>query len=353
VARPRPPLLPLHELTPDQLADCFAVLLEKTRGLTQQAKPFYTCRFADRRRTVTSMIWADTDLFVPCERDWKTHHFYKIRGTFQQHEKYGPQLEIAQIRPVKPEDAADGFAPEKLVDASRHDIETMWNELLELVNTHIHDEPLRQLTLGLLHTHAGAFKRLHASAGKFYPFVGGLLEHTLSVANNSLLLAERYIAYYPDLQPPLNMEVLLAAAVLHDLGRVPEFGDDFAGREPTLDGRLTGHLLLARDLIRDAANAQGDVHEERLRLLEHLVLTHLTHPEWGSPRLPMVPESLILHHADDLDAKMEMYARCLMRDSTPGPFTERDPVIGKALWKGRTLGSETENEDTEDQGVPG
>jgi len=74
-----------------------------------------------------------------------------------------------------------------------------------------------------------------------------------------------------------------------------------------------------------------------VQLLEHLILSHLTLPEWGSPRLPLIPECLILHHADDLDAKLEMYVRCLTRDAAAGPFTDRDPVLGRQLYKGRNL----------------
>jgi 3'-5' exoribonuclease len=66
-----------------------------------------------------------------------------------------------------------------------------------------------------------------------------------------------------------------------------------------------------------------------------LLLSYLAIPEWGSARLPCVPECLILHHADDLDAKMEMYLRCLTRDTSPGPFTDPDPVLGKSLLKER------------------
>jgi 3'-5' exoribonuclease len=72
-------------------------------------------------------------------------------------------------------------------------------------------------------------------------------------------------------------------------------------------------------------------------LLEHMILTHLELPQWGSARLPLVPEVLILHHADDLDAKLDMYVRCLSRDKEPGPFTARDPALGKRLLKGRSL----------------
>jgi 3'-5' exoribonuclease len=98
---------------------------------------------------------------------------------------------------------------------------------------------------------------------------------------------------------------------------------------------LFGHLLLGRDLVRDAARAQGDVNPELLRLLEHVLLSYLALPEWGSPRLPLVPEALILHHADDLDAKLEMYVRCLTRDRAEGPLTDRDPVLNRQLFKGR------------------
>ncbi len=76
---------------------------------------------------------------------------------------------------------------------------------------------------------------------------------------------------------------------------------------------------------------------ELVQMLEHIILSHLALPEWGSPRLPLIPECLIIHHADDLDAKLEMYVRCLMKDKETGPFTARDAVLGKQLFKGRTV----------------
>ena len=76
---------------------------------------------------------------------------------------------------------------------------------------------------------------------------------------------------------------------------------------------------------------------ELLQLLEHLLIAHLNLPEWGSPWLPLVPECLIVHHADDLDAKLEMYVRCLSRDREAGAFTARDPVLGRQLYKGRSV----------------
>ncbi len=336
MAKTRPTFAPLHQLTPDQYADCFVQLVDKAHGSTREGKPFYTCRFRDARRTVTAVVWSDSLLFRPCEAEWEVGQFFKVRGTFRQPEKYGPQLDLEQIRPVQESDREAGFDPAALVDRSRFDAEAMFTELRELAENKITDEPLRRLVLTLLDRHAEPFKRLPATPNKFHPFAGGLLEHTLSVTKSCLWLAERYATHYADLHPPLNKDLVVAGAVLHDLGRVAEFADEL-GRQPTVPGRMIGHLMLGRDLVRDAAREQGDVNGELVRMLEHIVVAHLALPEWGSPRLPLIPECLIVHHADDLDAKLEMYARCLSRDQSPGPFTDRDPVLNRQLLKGRSV----------------
>ncbi len=337
MARTKPPLLALHELVPDQSGDCFVLLAEKQRSLTQSGKPYFTCRFADCQRTVTTMVWSDSPLFEKCEREWQPYRFYKIRGTYREHERYGHQFELIQIRPVNEGDSQEGFDEATLVEHSRWPREQMWRDLLELAQTQIVDEPLRRLVCTLLDQHAERLQRLPASQGRYYTFVGGLLEHTLAVTRSCVWLAQRYADYYKELRPSLNRDVVIAAALLHELGRVAEFGEDNLGRELSIPGRLLGAQLLGRDLVRAAARAQGDLNPELLGLLEHVLVSYLALPEWGSPRLPLIPEVLILHHADDLDAKLEMYIRCLTRDQAAGPFTERDPALGRSLLKSRTI----------------
>ncbi len=301
-------------------------------------KPFYTCRFTDARRTVTYMVWADSGWFEACEKDWHEGHFYKIRGGYVEHERFGGQIEITNIRPATEADRGDGFDPGELVERSRYDSEKMFAELRVLAEKHIADAPLRRLVLTILDRHAEAIKRLPATQRNFYPFQGGLLEHIYSVTHICLNLVEMYAARYTELKPPLNKDVVVAGAVLHDIGRVLELDGGEAGTaQPTVPGRLLGHLFLGRDLVRDTARELGDVNPELLQLLEHVIISHLNLPEWGSPRLPLIPESLIIHHADDLDAKLEMYARCLRKDVEAGPFTARDPVLGRQLYKGRTV----------------
>jgi 3'-5' exoribonuclease len=284
MTRAKPLLCRLCELAPGQHADFFVLLAERTKGATREGKPYYVCRFRDQRRTVTSMVWADGPWYEVCETEWRDGQFYKVRGNYGEHERYGPQIEILNIRPVTDADQAGGFSPVDFVERSRHDIEMMWAELRALAETHIADEPLRKLVLTLLERHATAFQRLPASVGKFYPFAGGLLEHTLSVTRTCLQLAERYIAHYPELKPPLNRDLIVASALLHDIGRVVELTDDILNPQPTIPGRLFGHLFLGRDLIRDTARELGDVNPELVQLLEHIVVTHLALPEWGSPR---------------------------------------------------------------------
>jgi 3'-5' exoribonuclease len=334
----KPVLAKLSDLRAGDYVDCFVQLAEKSRGTTRDGNPFFTCKFRDARRTVGAVpIWGDSPLFEQAQ-EWLVGQFFKVRATFTEHEKYGPQLDIEQIRPVEDRDRADGFTELDFTERSRHDPEAMFAELEALVTGEVADGPLRALVLSLLTANAAALKTLPASARHYYPFAGGWLEHTLSVSRNVTWLSDRYAAAFPELNPPLNRGLVIAAAVLHDIGRVREL-HAVPGQvvKDTVPGELFGHVFLAYDMIRAAAAGVPDLNPELLELLLHCVVAHLMLPHWGTTRQPCIPEVLILHHADDLDAKMEMYARCLTRDRSDGPFTDRDPVLGRPLLKKRTV----------------
>jgi 3'-5' exoribonuclease len=334
--RPKPTLARLCDLESGQFADFFALLSERIKKETRDGKPYFACRFRDARRTVGFMVWADGGWFEACEREWREGEFYKIRARYGEHEKYGPQIDIQNIRAVIEADHADGFKPADFQEHSRRSAEEMFRELRGLAESQIADEPLRQLVLTLLDRHADVFQRLPATTRHFYPFPGGLLEHTLSVTRSCLLLAEKYAAAFPELTPPLNKDVIVAGAVLHDIGRVLESQTEPAAAiQRTVPGRLVGPIFLGRDLVRDTARELGNVPPQILESLDHLLVCHLNLLEKDSPRLPLVPEALILHHADALDAYMEMFVRCLTKDREPGPFTAHDPILGRRLYKNR------------------
>jgi 3'-5' exoribonuclease len=335
MAKSKPPLVRLAALAAGQVGDFFALLAERTRGARRDGKPFYTCRFRDAERSATVMVWADGPWFEACAREWREGQFYKLRALYDEHDVYGPQLELHNLRPVTEADKAEGFDPLAFVERTRGNIDEMYLELCQLAEKNIGDAPLRRLVLTILERTKPQLLRLPATQRHFYPFAGGLLEHTLSVTQTCLQLADKYIARYPEVKPPLNRDLVIAGAILHDIGRTQEFGEDVVTVQPTTAGRLLGHLIQGRDLVRDTARELADVNPELVQLLEHIILSHLVLPEWGSPRLPLIPECLIIHHADDLDAKLEMYLRCLERDTEPGDFTARDPILGRTLYKGR------------------
>lgn len=329
MSTPKPPLEKLHELSPGQRADFFALLADRKRGLTREGRPYYHCRFRDARRTVSFMAWVDDKWFAPCEKDWQVGHFYKVRAVYGEHERYGAQIELVNLRPVTDSDRKEGFDESEFVESSRHDLHHLWSELRTLVAKHVADEPLRELALLLLDTHAEPLRRLPATRDRAYPFRGGLLEHLVSVGRIAVDLAERYALAFPELRPPLNRSLVAAGAVLHDLGRVKELGDEPATPQ-TVPGRLLGPGVLGRDLLRDAAR-ERPITDELLALLEHVLLTAHGH----GPAL--IPEALIVAHADRLDLEMAQYVRLLDRDGASGPFTDRDPGLGRSLLKERAV----------------
>ncbi len=329
------PIVPLHLFIQGQTAETFALLSDRTLGQTREYKPYYTCRFRDRYRSAVLMVWADSPWFSECETTWKVGQAYRLVVTFAWHEKFGPQIELVRLRTVIAEDRNEGYDLANLVDSSRFSIPGMWAELQQLIAGQIEREPVRRLVQSIYAKYAQRLQELPASDGKFHPFRGGWLEHILSLTRTCIGLVDHYQVQYQSVEQKLDRDLVLAGALLHDIGRVLEFRVDPLGNieQHTVPGRLLGHMILGRDLVRQAATDQGNLPGDFLERLEHLILSHLALPEWGSPRLPLIPEVLILHHADDLDAKMEMYMRCLDRDQFEGPFTARDPVLGKSLLK--------------------
>jgi 3'-5' exoribonuclease len=333
------PLLKLGEFQEGQLGDCFAQLAAKGRGSTRDGKPYYSCRFRDPLREVTVMVWSDSGLFAECQDHWQVGQFFKLRGTFGVHEKYGNQFDTEQIRQVEDRDRAEGFRELDFVDRSRFDPEQMFAELDALVTAEVSDPPLRQLTQAILHANAAAIKLLPASTRHAYPFVGGWLEHTLNVVRSCVFLAGQYAKQFPDLRPPLNRGLIVAAGALHDIGRVKSI-EPAAGILPAQTapaGELFGPLYLGYELIGTTAKTIPELSPELLELLLHMVVAHPRPPETGSNRSPRIPEALILHHADELDSRFEMYARCLKNDNAEGPFTERDSILGVTLLKKRSV----------------
>lgn len=328
----------LSDLQPGQHADCFALLESKERKHTRDGKPYYRVTFRDARRSVTSMIWADSGLFASCEQEWQPGFCYKLRGRYLENQ-YGPQLELERIRPVDVSDRGAGFNPADYYPCSRFDPEAMFRELITIAEQEISDFPLQHLTVSLLQEFRQPILTWPAAVYHHHAFRSGFLEHVLSVTKTAVFLADKYAGLYPEIQ--LSKSLVVAGAILHDIGKLWELEQRPLGAEYTPHGRLIGHIVLGRDLVRAKAAEIPHLNPELLLRLEHVILAHQGTPEWGSPVLPATPEALLVHYADDLDAKFQMMAAALSTPPGPGqdPFTTPDNPLKRRLFRGLTGGS--------------
>ncbi|NQV28000.1 MAG: HD domain-containing protein [Rhodopirellula sp.] len=320
-------ILRLSEMNPKQSGDFFAVLASREESQTKDGKPYYRVAFRDSKRKVTAMIWSDHGCFPDCNENWQVGTFYKIRGRYTEN-SYGPQIEIERIRPVEDGDAEQGFSPDDFFETTRYDRDEMFEELLSLAREHITEEPLQRLVVELL-TERADFVKTHAAASRnHHAFMGGYLEHTLSVTRTAVFLAEKYSAYYTEMKPPLSRSLVVAGAILHDIGKAEELVFKPEGWEYTPRGRLVGHIFIGRDIVLNKAATISDISPETVLRLEHIIISHQGLPEWGSPIPPSTPEALLVHYADDMDAKFHELAVQLETDSPPATeFTDyRNPL---------------------------
>lgn len=324
----------LADLEPNQQGDCFALLAACERATTRDGKPYYRCTFRDADRSVTAMVWADSAFFDDCEGSWEAGQFFKLRCRYAE-SNYGPQIELDRVRPATEEDRADGFEPESFYARSRFDPDEMFAQLTYLVEAEIENCPLRQLVAEILAEHADAIKTIPAAKRNHHAYRAGYLEHVLSVTRLAVHLADKYREYYDQMEPPLNKSLVVAGAVLHDIGKLTELDAQSHGAEYTAQGRLIGHILLGRDLVRDKARELGDIDPELQLRLEHIIVAHQNLPEWGSPIAPHTPEALLVHYADDIDAKFHMFAVPLEAEAVDGEeFTSRDNALRRQVFRG-------------------
>ncbi|MCA9269791.1 MAG: HD domain-containing protein, partial [Planctomycetales bacterium] len=148
-----------------------------------------------------------------------------------------------------------------------------------------------------------------------------------------LFLVDKYAAYYDDMTPPLSRDVAVAGALLHDIGKLREIELHQQGADYTASGALVGHVLQGRDMVREAAAGRA-IDPDLLLRLEHLIVAHQRLPEWGSPKPPMTPEALLVHYADDIDAKFHNYYAILRDDNSAGLLTSNKNLLRIKLFRG-------------------
>jgi len=323
----------LCEVGEGQTAQFYAAITARDKRMTKNNKPYFHLELCDRKRRVAARVWSDSESYNQCDRIWRIgmHLFVHAR-----HDPEWNQMLVLTARPVNDADRKDGYDPNLLIPQTRFDIETMFEELVGIART-IENESLREVVLYLLTSNEEKFKIHPAASRNHHAYRGGLLEHTLSVVHNGLMLIEKYRKYYSDYTPPLNKDLVVAGCILHDIGKLVELQSDADDISYTKPGVLVGHIIVGRDMLRDAAREVGGLDPEMLLLLEHVILSHQYMKEWDSPKEPAFPEALLVHFADDVDAKMNMYMTILEGAPEGADFSDTNNIFRRKLLHKRTI----------------
>lgn len=303
----------------DDVVACYLVL-ERRRAETRQNKPYLKLSLGDRTGTIDAFVWDEADRWEPlcC-----TDGFIGVRGRVGSYQDR-LQLKVQWIEPLKVEEADLA----RFLPSSPRDRDTMLRELDALVAS-VEDEPLRTLlrrctgkgtALGRAYRSSPAAKRNH------HAYLGGLLEHSLSVAGVCDRLAEHYRVQ----GVAVDRDLLVTGALLHDVGKVRELqpSGSFAY---TTAGQLLGHIVIGIQMVAEEAASIPGLDGERLLLLQHLVASHQGRHEWASPKVPQLLEALLLHYADDLDSKMIPASR-LVEGVEPGEWTAYDRHLERSFY---------------------
>lgn len=329
MSRPRR-ITALADLKPGEEGEFFAVLTAKEELKTREGKPYFRVTFRDARRQVTFPIWIDSRWGQECRQNWSAGRCYRLRAVYRE-SHFGPELEIRQIRELSPEQDKD-FIPEFVYASTGPPAEELFAQLLALAEAEIADAELRGLVLALLEANRDGWLRAPASTKYHFARPGGLLEHTLRVAENAVALARLYAERYAGDTALFDPALAIAGAILHDMGKLREYEDAFQPAE-TPAGGLLGHLVLGRDMLREAA-ALHPICPEKLLRLEHIIISHHGQAEFGAVRPPMTLEAILVQYANDVDVRMELAWQILAESSGQSPWTTDRNVLKQRFYRG-------------------
>ncbi len=314
----------VSDLLCGESVDQVFLVRDKDLRTTKSGDLFVTMTLTDRTGKVPARMWqASEGIFnsIP------VNGFIHAKGRTEDY-RGALQFIVQALRPF-PSDKVD---LSDFTAVSELDIEAMWAELLEILRA-VQNPHLRGLLKKFMEDRAlvTAFKQAPAAMEMHHAFVGGLLEHTLNIARAAQALLPLY--------PRVNADLVLTAAFLHDVGKVAELAGG-TSIHYTDRGQLIGHITMAAIWIEQKARVLSDELNEPfppsiLDLLQHIVLSHHGVHEYGSPKLPMIPEAFFLHYLDNLDAKMFMTVHLIANDpDADSTFTKYHNQLEARLYKG-------------------
>ncbi|MBV8200281.1 MAG: HD domain-containing protein [Acidobacteria bacterium] len=285
----------------------YALLTKKELRQDRNGKSYLDMELADASGSIVAKVWADSPAL---HGQFDLHRFIAFRGTVKSYREQ-LQLTIDECREATEDDRRLGFDEALLVPSTREDIDGLFLRLRCVMET-LERPAMRRLAAETLAIYGAELREHPAAKSMHHAYRGGLLEHVVSMAE----LAVAVCAHYHD----LDRDLMLLGVLFHDLGKLRELGA-MPANDYTLEGRLVGHVVLGRDLLRERCAAIADFPDDLRLLLEHLVLSHQGKKEFSSPVEPMTLEAVALHFIDDLDAKLNQLR--IARESSQGMLYHR------------------------------
>jgi len=305
------------DLEADQTITSFFLVWDKQIRTTREGKPFLRLELGDRTGTIEARMWENfEDPAGAIARD----DFVKVQGRVELY-RNRPQLALDRLRRAEPAevDPADYFPH------TGEDIEQLYSRLREFVAAVAHPW-LRRLLVSVIEDPeiVPKLKRAPAAKTMHHAYLGGLLEHIVSLCGLCRAVAARY--------PEADPDLLLTGAILHDLGKTDELSYERSFAYST-EGLLLGHIVLELERINNKIAALEGFPPELKTLVQHLVVSHHGRYEFGSPKLPMFREALLLHYLDDLDSKMAAVRAAFASPAGDREWTEWSPALERRLLR--------------------
>jgi 3'-5' exoribonuclease len=306
------------ELEPNQPVTATFLVLAKEVRQKKTGEPYLSLTLGDRTGDIDAKMWDNIGEVVETfERD----DFVRVKGAVQVYQNK-PQLTLHKLMRVdeREVDFADFFP------ASKRDPEEMFAELRGLI-ADLANPYLKALIEGLFADEEVARRYRTAPAAKtvHHAYLGGLIEHVLSLASLGRVMGAHY--------RQVDADLLLAGVILHDIGKIFELNYE-RGFSYSDDGQLLGHIQIGLRMIDDAIRGIPGFPPRLRALVEHMVLSHHGELEFGSPKPPMFPEAMLLHHLDNLDSKMECMRATAEKDQNlTGNWTGYNAALERTVLK--------------------
>jgi 3'-5' exoribonuclease len=273
--------------------DSYFLVLLKQQRTTKTNKPYLNLILGDKTGQLEGRVWDPADPRIA--RDFERGDIVKARGSASRFDDR-LQMKVDQLRLAQPGEADKT----DLLPSTTYDVAKLWSQLVGFVESFTNPHLMLLLTTLLEDPAlAQAFREAPAAKQLHHAWLGGLLEHVVSLCT----LADRVVPHYP----LIDRDLLMTGVILHDIGKVRELSWEI-GFEYTVEGTLLGHIQMGMALVEKTMDSLPGFPPKLKVLVLHMILSHHGKLEFGSPKLPMIPEALVLNFLDDLDAKMQAVA---------------------------------------------